>query len=99
MSSEHELDQKSIKELYWQTITSFRQLLDSYKEHRMLLSSYRTVMDDSKCGPRMSPLTAVVRQTSLDHRLREAISVRYAVKELLTDLKMVLEEGRLIRPR
>jgi hypothetical protein len=31
---------------------------------------------------------------SLDHRLREASSVRDAVKELLTDLKTVLEEGK-----
>jgi hypothetical protein len=97
MSSECELDQKSIVELYWQANTSFCQLLDSYEEPPdapvKLSDSYGRlkVWAENVAAHRRG-------KSSLDRRLREAISVRHSVKELLTDLKMVLDEGRLIRP-
>jgi hypothetical protein len=96
MSSESELDQKSIMELYWLANTSFRQLLNSYEEPPdapvKLADSYGRlkVWAENVAAHRRG-------KVSLDHRLREASSVRCSVKELLTDLKTVLDEGRLIR--
>jgi hypothetical protein len=83
-------------ELYWLANTSFHQLLNSYEEPPdapvKLADSYGRlkVWAENVAAHRRG-------KVSLDHRLREASSVRCSVKELLTDLKTVLDEGRLIR--
>ncbi|KAI5797170.1 hypothetical protein FPQ18DRAFT_324147 [Pyronema domesticum] len=79
--------------VYWQADTSFRRLLGSYKEPPdapvKLSDSY------GRLKVWAENVAAHCRgKISLDHRLREAGSVRYAVKELLTDLKTVLDEGK-----
>jgi hypothetical protein len=83
----------SIVGLYWQSIQSFQQLLGYCETSN---APQPTLLDDFGRLKVWAENVAAHRrgEMSLDYKLREAMSVTAAVKELLTDLNDVLEEGK-----
>lgn len=78
--------------LYWQSIASFHRLLDHFAEPADLPA---TLPDDFGRLKVWAENVGAHRRgkTSLDHRLREASSVRDSVKDLLVDLNDLLKES------
>jgi hypothetical protein len=84
------LDQITIAALYWESVATFNRLFDNFKE-----DSPDTLPDDFGRLKVWAENVAAHRRgfMSLDHRLREAASVKEMVKDLLMDLNSVLEES------
>ncbi|KAI5792247.1 hypothetical protein FPQ18DRAFT_378468 [Pyronema domesticum] len=89
MSSGTELDQITIAALYWESVATFNRLFDHFKE-----DSPDTLPNDFGRLKVWAENVAAHRRgfMSLDHRLREASSVKEMVKDLLMNLNSVLEE-------
>jgi hypothetical protein len=96
MSSEIEPDQAKIGALYWAAVKSFYKLFDHFSQTEDKPAS-NTLNDDFGRLKVWAENVAAHRRgkMSLDHRLREASSVRQSVKELLSDLDSVLVDGKL----
>jgi hypothetical protein len=87
-----DMSQITISDLYWQSIESFQQLLGYCETSN---APQPTLLDDFGRLKVWAENVAAHRrgEMSLDDRLREVMSVKATVKELLTDLN-VLEEGK-----
>jgi hypothetical protein len=92
MASEIALDHITITALYWESIKSFNRLLDFLGSSKDAAS---TLPDDFGRLKVWAENVAAHRNgtLSLDHHLREALSVKESVKDLLMDLNTVLEES------
>jgi hypothetical protein len=92
MSFEIALDQITIAALYWESVATFNRLFDTFKA---LQDPPDTLPDDFGRLRVWAENAAAHRRgvMSLDHRLREASSVKEMVKDLLMELNNVLEES------
>jgi hypothetical protein len=94
MSSENiALDQITIAALYWESVAAFNRLFDHFKTASQ--DPPDTLPDDFGRLRVWAENVAAHRRgfMSLDHRLREASSVKEMVKGLLMELNNVLEES------
>jgi hypothetical protein len=94
MSSENiALDQIAIAALYWESVAAFNRLFDHFKTASQ--DPLDTLPDDFGRLRVWAENVAAHRHgfMSLDHRLREASSVKEMVKGLLMELNNVLEES------
>jgi hypothetical protein len=98
MSTE-DLEHITIFALYWQKITSFKQILEYFESSPKAESSDHALNLRNDLG-RLRVWAENVgahrkgTTVSLDHRLREAPDIAKTVKDLLSDLNTVLDEGR-----
>jgi hypothetical protein len=96
MSSCIPLAQIKIHALYWQSISSFQRLLEFFTKTDNVPASLPDDFGRLKVWAENVGAHRRGSNASLDHRLREATSVRDSVKGLLVNLNDVLEESRCI---
>jgi hypothetical protein len=92
--AEDRFNSMSIAVLYWKAVACFRQLLSSLDEAD---DNTGTLADDFGRLKVWAENVAAHRHgtISLDHRLREASTMKKLVEEMLNDLRNALEEGEL----
>jgi hypothetical protein len=90
-----QLDQITIAALYWEAVATFGRLFEFYAKSTEQDTPATLTDSFGRLKVWAENVGAHRRGTmGLDHRLREASSIKVMAKDLLVDLNSVLEEGK-----